>query len=147
MEKEVWLTVTGEQRSADGHSDRNATRCRAFYEVTDGKHVFSYTERDAASGAVTESRMVFTESYCRIERSGAVEASMYFEPDRELESAYETGFGSIHMRIFTKRLAMRQVGKNFHARVSYNLHLQGGDPMECAVTIKAEPLRGTEGQD
>ena len=44
------------------------------------------------------------------------------------------------MKIYTKRLAMRQVGENFHARVSYTLHLQGGAPMECAVTVKAEPL-------
>ena len=53
---------------------------------------------------------------------------------------YETGFGSIPMKIFTKRLAMREVGSNFHGRVSYDLHLQGGDSMECAVTIKAEPV-------
>lgn len=140
MSREVWLTVTGEQKDRDGRSDRNATRCRAFYEIIDGEHVFTYVETDSESGAVTNSRMVISESYCRIERSGAVSANMHFEPQRELESEYETGFGSLRMKLFTKRLAARQVGENFHARVSYTLCLQGGDPMECAVTIKAEPL-------
>lgn len=140
MKREVWLTVTGEQKDAEGRSDRNSTQCRALHEVCGGQHVFTYRERDPESGAVTESRMVFAESFCRIERSGAVCATMRFEPDHALESEYETGFGTILMKIFTKRLAMRQVGENFHARVSYDLYLQGGDPVECAVTIKAEPV-------
>ena len=84
--------------------------------------------------------MVFAQSFCRIVRAGAVRTNMYFRPAEELESEYETGFGTILMKIYTKRLAMRQVGENFHARVSYTLHLQGGAPMECAVTVKAEPL-------
>ena len=140
VSREVWLTVTGDQKDADGRSDRNSVSCRALYEVVDGAHVFTYRERDPESGEVTESRMVFAQSFCRIVRAGAVRASMYFRPMEELESEYETGFGTILMKIYTRRLAMRKVGENFHARVSYTLHLQGGEPMECAVTIKAEPL-------
>ena len=140
MSREVWLTVTGDQKDADGRSDRNSTSCRALYETLDGAHVFTYSERDPESGAVTESRMIFADTYCRIVRTGAVRTSMYFTPFEELESEYETGFGTFLMKIYTKRLAMRQVGENFHARVSYTLHLQGGDPMECAVTVRAEPL-------
>ena len=140
VSREVWLTVTGDQKDADGRSDRNSVSCRALYEVVDGAHVFTYRERDPESGEVTESRMVFAQSFCRIVRAGAVRANMYFRPSEELESEYETGFGTILMKIYTKRLAMRQVGENFHARVSYTLHLQGGAPMECAVTVKAEPL-------
>ena len=140
MSREVWLTVTGDQKDEDGRSDRNSVSCRALYEVVDGSHVFTYRERDPESGAVTESRMVFAQSFCRIVRAGAVRTNMYFRPAEELESEYETGFGTILVKIYTKRLAMRQVGENFHARVSYTLHLQGGAPMECAVTVKAEPL-------
>ena len=140
MSREVWLTVTGDQKDADGRSDRNSVSCRALYEVVDGSHVFTYRERDPESGAVTESRMVFAQSFCRIVRAGAVRTNMYFRPAEELESEYETGFGTILMKIYTKRLAMRQVGDNFHARVSYTLYLQGGDPIECAVTVKAESL-------
>ena len=140
MSREVWLTVTGDQKDEDGRSDRNSVSCRALYEVVDGSHVFTYRESDPESGAVTESRMVFAQSFCRIVRAGAVRTNMYFRPAEELESEYETGFGTILMKIYTKRLAMRQVGENFHARVSYTLHLQGGAPMECAVTVKAEPL-------
>ena len=140
VSREVWLTVTGEQKDADGRSDRNSTSCRALYEIVDGSHVFTYRERDPETGAVTESRMVFAQSFCRIVRAGAVRASMYFRPMEELESEYETAFGTILMKTYTRRLAMRKVGENFHARVSYTLHLQGGAPMECAVTVKAEPL-------
>ena len=76
MSREVWLTVTGDQKDADGRSDRNSVSCRALYEVVDGSHVFTYRERDPESGAVTESRMVFAQSFCRIVRAGAVRTNM-----------------------------------------------------------------------
>ena len=53
---------------------------------------------------------------------------------------YGTVFGEIPMKITAKRVAMKKIGDNFHARVSYRLSFQGADPMECAVTIKAEPI-------
>ena len=138
--REVWLTVTGEQKDADGRKDRNSTQCRAWYEKRGDLHIFEYRETDPQSGAFTDSRLVFSKTGCSIERTGVVSTMMRFEPERELECMYETGFGSIPMKIFTKRLAMREVGSNFHGRVSYDLHLRGGDPMDCAVTIKAEPV-------
>ena len=141
MGREVWLTVTGEQKDADGRKDRNSTQCRAWYEKRGDLHIFEYRETDPQSGAFTDSRLVFSKTGCSIERTGVVSTMMRFEPERELECMYETGFGSIPMKIFTKRLAMREVGSNIHGRVSYDLYLQGGDPMECAVTIKAEPAK------
>ena len=140
VRRDVWLTVTGDQTDAEGRSDRNKTACRALYEIKDGIHIFTYKDIDPETGRATQSRMEFADAFCRITRSGAVCTSMCFRPLEELESEYETGFGTILMKIYTKRLAMRQVGDNFHARVSYTLYLQGGDPIECAVTVKAEPL-------
>lgn len=137
--KEVWLTVTGEQKDADGLRDRNSTQCRAWYEIKGDRHILEYRERDPQSGAVTKSRLVFSGEYCTLERKGAVCAAMRFDPERETECLYETGFGTIPMKIFTRRIAMREIGNNFHARVSYQLWMDGGDPLECAVTIKAEP--------
>ena len=137
MGREVWLTVTGEQKDADGRRDRNSTQIRAWYERREDLHIFEYREKDPQSGEVTDSTLVFSKAYCSIERKGAVSTKMRFWP----ECMYETGFGSIPMKIFTKRLAMREVGSNIHGRVSYDLYLQGGDPMECAVTIKAEPAK------
>ena len=139
MGREVWLTVTGEQKDADGRKDRNSTQCRAWYEKRGDLHIFEYRETDPQSGEFTDSRLVFSKTGCSIERTGVVSTMMRFEPERELECMYETGFGSIPMKIFTKRLAMREVGSNFHGRVVYDLHLQGGDPTECAVTVKAVP--------
>ena len=141
MGREVWLTVTGEQKDADGRRDRNSTQIRAWYERREDLHIFEYREKDPQSGEVTDSTLVFSKAYCSIERKGAVSTKMRFWPEKETECMYETGFGSIPMKIFTKRLAMREVGSNVHGRVSYDLYLQGGDPMECAVTIKAEPAK------
>lgn len=140
MKREVWLTVTGEQKDPDGRSDRNAVRCRAFYETRDGEHRIVYRERDAESGGLTESEMLFAENFCRIDRTGAVTTSMRFTPGEDAGALYETGFGTIRMKIHTRRLAVRVVGENFHARVSYTLSLEGGEPLECAVTVKAEPV-------
>ena len=140
VRSDVWLTVTGDQTDAEGRSDRNKTACRALYEIKAGIHIFTYKDIDPETGRETQSRMEFADAFCRITRSGAVCTSMCFRPLEELESEYETGFGTILMKIYTKRLAMRQVGDNFHARVSYTLYLQGGDPIECAVTVKAESL-------
>ncbi len=140
MATEIWLTVTGEQKDSDGRSDRNAVRCRAFYEKRGKEHIFTYRETDPESGAVTDSEMLFTENSCRIIRRGAVRTTMCFSPDSEYECMYGTAFGEIPMKIIAKRVAMKKIGDNFHARVSYRLSFQGADPMECAVTIKAEPI-------
>ena len=141
MGKEVWLTVTGEQKDQNGRRDRSSTRCRARYEKRGDLHIFEYRERDPGSGEITKSRLVFSGRRCRIEREGAVCTDMCFRPEEETEAGYETAFGTIPMKIFTKRLAIKEVGSNFHARVTYDLQLQGGDPVECAVTIKAEPVK------
>ncbi len=140
MTTEIWLTVTGEQRDSDGRADRNAVQCRALYEKRGQAHIFTYRETDPESGAVTESEMVFADNACRILRKGAVTTTMQFSPGREYECMYGTAYGEIPMKIDTKRIAMKQIGQNFHARVSYTLSFVGGDPMDCAVTIKAEPI-------
>ena len=43
------------------------------------------------------------------------------------------------MTISTHLVAVREVGDNFHARIRYRLTPAGGDPVECAVTVRAEP--------
>ena len=145
---EVLLTVTGEETYSDGHKDSSRTRSRAVYERTVcGKtfggtiHTFRYRETDPESGAVTESVMKFSENGCMIERSGEIRTTMRFEPDKESQCMYGTPFGEIPMAIFTRLVAMRQVGNNFHARLRYRLTPAGADPIECAVTVKAEPAK------
>lgn len=140
MKTEVWLTVTGEQRDTDGRSDRNEGRYRALYENADGIHIFEYQERDPESGDITESRMVITEGSWTITRSGALRTVMEFEPGSEKECLYDTAFGSIPMTVLTGRMGMRKTEDRFRARVTYSLRFGGGDPMDCAVTIKAEPV-------
>ena len=140
MITEIWLTVTGEQKDSDGRADRNSVQCRALYERSGQAHIFTYRETDPESGAVTDSEMVFEENFCRITRKGAVSATMCFSPGNEYDCKYGTAFGEIPMKIIAKRIAMKEVGDNFHARVSYRLSFLGADPMECAVTIKAEPI-------
>ncbi|HAB93450.1 MAG TPA: hypothetical protein DCF49_01580 [Lachnospiraceae bacterium] len=140
MKTEVWLTVTGEQRDTDGRSDRNEGRHRASYEYAGGVHIFEYEERDPDSGAVTGSRMEITESSWTITRSGALRTVMEFAPGDEKNCEYDTVFGSIPMTIVTSRMGMRKSGDRFRARVSYSLRFGGGEPMDCAVMIKAEPI-------
>ena len=141
MRTEVWLTVTGEQRDPDGREDRNTGHYRAFYENIDGRHIFAYQERDPDSGAVTESEMIISKETWTIRRSGGRSAVMRFSPGAREECLYETVFGAIPMTVGTKRMGMRRTGEIFLARVSYSLELGGGDPMDCAVTVKAEPIK------
>ena len=144
---EVMLTVTGEQTYADGHKDTSVSRARASLERTDrgtgenegAVHVLRYREKDTVSGAVTESVMSFSGTGCRIERSGAVSAVMRFAQGEESRFDYGTPFGAIPMSVCTHLVAVRQIGGNFHARIRYTLTPEGGDPIECAVTIRAEP--------
>lgn len=142
MATEVWLTVIGEQTDSDGRSDRNATQCRALYEKKDGAHVFTYSERDPESGAVTDSEMTFSDNFGSIVRRGAIDTKMCFVPGQDYECVYDMAFGTILLKINTRLLAMKEVGANFHGRISYSLSFQGAEPMECTVTVKAEPVEG-----
>ena len=136
----VRLTVTGEQTDADGRRDSVRTDCIAEYEYRDGTHVFTYLETDPQSGAVTRSQMRLAAESCSIVRTGEINARMEFVPDRERHCDYGTPFGSLSMAIVTERIAMRQIGENFHARIRYRMAFEGADPVECAVTIKSEPV-------
>lgn len=137
---EVWLTVTGEQTLAEGRKDSSRTSVRALYENRDGVRVFRFREQDPQSGAVTESVMEFSEGICSIKRSGAVNVVMQFVPGQEQGCMYGTPFGAIPMAILTRHFVVKEIGENFHARIRYRLVPEGGDPMECAVTVKAEPV-------
>ena len=146
--REVMLTVTGEETYTDGHKDRTRTRSRAVHEKIPGTgsgneamsaHKFRYRETDPQSGAVTESVIGFAGAGGSMERTGAVSTKMRFAPGEETECVYDTPFGSIPMTISTRLVAMREVGDNFHARIRYRLTPAGGDPVECAVTVRAEP--------
>ncbi len=137
---EVWLTVTGEQTLAEGSKDSSRTSVRALYENRDGVRVFRFREEDSQSGAVTESVMEFSEGICSITRSGGINVVMKFAPGQEQNCMYGTPFGAIPMAVLTRHFAVKEIGGNFHARIRYRLVPEGGDPMECAVTVKAEPV-------
>ena len=162
----VRLTVTGENTYADGHKDRTRTVSRAVCvksggarDVGDGasgdksstsgdksgagkkdgcSRVFRYREEDPAGG-VTDSVIGFSDGCCSIVRTGLINTEMRFVPHETTRCSYGTPYGSIPMTIRTQLVAVRPVGDNFHARIRYQLTPEGADPMECAVTIKAEP--------
>ena len=136
---EVLLIVSGEETYADGHKDSTRTYSRAVYETGDGFRRFRYREEDPESRAVTESVIEFSSEGCSIVRTGAVNVKMRFVPDEETRCDYDTPFGSIPMEILTRLVAERQIGENFHARIRYRLILEGSDPVECVVTVRAEP--------
>jgi len=136
----VRLTVTGEQKDADGRRDSSRTSCSAEYEYRDGIHVYIYCESDPQSGAVTRTQMELSAELCSIVRAGEINTRMEFATGKESLCDYGTPFGSLSMTIYTERIAMRQVGENFHARIRYRMVIAGADPVECSVTIKAEPV-------
>lgn len=152
--KEVLLTVTGEEIYGDGRRDSTRTCCRAVFEKTLGEtidgsggpdsavYTFRYREEDPGSGAATESVMKFSEIGCEIVRSGEIRVKMRFEPDKEHRCMYGTPYGDIPMTIFTRLVAAREVGDNFHARIRYTLTPEGSGPAEYAVTVRAEPVSG-----
>lgn len=152
--KEVLLTVTGEEIYGDGRRDSTRTCCRAVFEKTLGEtidgsggpdsavYTFRYREEDPGSGAATESVMKFSEIGCEIVRSGEIRVKMRFEPDKEHRCMYGTPYGDIPMTIFTRLVAAREVGDNFHARIRYTLTPEGAEPAEYAVTVRAEPVSG-----
>ena len=147
-EREVLLTVTGEEIYGDGHKDSTRTCCRAVCEKSTGGSggpgsavfTFRYREEDPGSGAATESVMKFSEGSCVIARSGAIRTVMRFEPGKEHHCMYGTPYGDIPMTIRTRLVAVREIGDNFHARIRYTLTPAGSEPAECAVTVRAEPV-------
>ena len=65
---------------------------------------------------------------------------MEFKKGERFYGMYETPYGSIPLTTFTRKIAVRRMGENLHARIRYRMVLMGADPVECAVTVKAEPL-------
>ena len=88
-----------------------------------------------------ESAIGFSDGCGSMERAGLIRTKMQFVPGKETGCVYDTPFGSIKMAISTKLVAVREIGDSVHARIRYELTPDGGDTVECTVTVRAEPVR------
>ena len=141
--RKVRLTITGRQTDPEGHTQENTAvyRAEAAYAAGEEGFRFRYQEGDGESSLFVSRSLVCIH---RGERGGT---QMRFDPAVPgTECMYATPYGTIPMRIRTRRIAVLD-GRSrpgpdeklrLRARVQYELRMDEAFCLECTVTIRAE---------
>lgn len=170
MTEYVWLTVTGEQTHPDGTRETNTTRSLARHEIMpDGSHVLIAEEMvqeqdgpetrgqirrgleqngqdkhgnpDTGDRQGSAAHITVTDHRITVEKTGEYASRMVFETGLEHALDYRTPYGTLPMTIHTSHVAALVVNDNLHAHAKYELRMQRDYPVQCAVTIRTEPVQ------
>ncbi len=141
MEKEVWLTIIGEQTDEDGNREKNGSQCKASYEYSGDAHHLIYREVNEDDGAATDAELLIMDERVVVRRSGEVSSTMNFQAGKTTGCRYSTPFGVIPMKIHTRRIALQKTAKLVHVRIFYELEMEGVGLRKSALIIKIEPMK------
>ncbi|MCI2049484.1 MAG: DUF1934 domain-containing protein [Lachnospiraceae bacterium] len=141
MTENVWLTITGEQTQPDGSHEKNTTKSRARHVVdADGTHELYFHEEINGVEEPVENRVTIASHRITVEKTGKLNTNLVLENGRTNACLYETPYGSFSMDIVTTNVACLEVGERVHARAKYQLHMEGEYCVDCAVTIRIDPM-------
>lgn len=140
--KRVLLTITGTQTDSAGNSLKTEAQYEALYSGDGTGHTFSYI----AEG--DEAVLYLSSEIARMERGGKGGTRMVFNPAvSQMKCDYVTPFGIIPMEIRTERIVLmggnRGAGDGdirISGRIRYVLRIEGDEPLNCSVTIKAQQI-------
>ncbi len=73
-----------------------------------------------------------------VEKHGAADVTMVFEPGKMSFSRYETPFGSIEMGFLTNRLVIDRSEDRIHLLAEYTLAMNGENAADCVLEMTIE---------
>lgn len=100
MEKQVFLTLVGRQRSPEGEETVTEQSAEAQYSERNGALYLLYEEKTQDGGRI-RNRIKYREPLLELTRQGAVTTRMIFEPGREHTTDYATPFGLLRLGVRT----------------------------------------------
>ncbi len=124
--KDVLLSVTGENRSADSEESETVrvVTVGTLQRLNDGWGL-RYTESDPDGSASQEVDITVLGQRIQMERRGDYSTTMVFEKGKRFDGAYRTPWGDLAMGIYTTRTQFSARGAQGLMRLVYQVDIQG----------------------
>lgn len=106
----------------------------------DGCFYVFYEEVDGDDGQVTKASLRLRPHYVDIRKNGGTEARMVFIPGESTESEYRTSYGTIFLRVDTRRADVFRERDQIKVELDYLLSFGGAQSVTNQLTIKVERL-------
>jgi len=141
--REVFVKVIGTQYLADREDEAEEEPLELLTvgkasEADDAvtviyEEVFEGMEETPTTNTVRIEKNSFS-----VEKHGAVDVTMVFEPGKMSVSPYETLFGSIEMGFLTNRLEIERTQEKIHLLAEYTLAMNGEKAADCVLDMMIE---------
>ncbi len=135
--KTAKILIRTSQRDRDGSTDIMEFFTEGKYYEKGGARYVMYKETEVSGMEGTASTLKLAEEEVTLVRSGNVHARFVFVKGQEAHTAYQTGYGIIHMKLNTKDVQVQDTGEaSFTVFLDYELQLEGQDALLNEMEIK-----------
>ena len=145
MSKEVFVRVIGTQFLAggpeEGEEPIELLTVGNLEEDADGLTLTYEEVFEGLEELPTANKVRIGEDFLSVEKHGAADVTMVFEPGKVSFSQYETPFGSIEMGFLTNRLLIERTEDRIHFLVEYVLSMNGENTADCVLEMTVEEKR------
>lgn len=140
MTRNVWITVRGIQRDADGNESVTETVVSGEYYEKGGSCYFLYEETPEGESGTVKNVIKQKDTLLELTKKGVVNARMVFEQGRTHMTNYMTPYGALALGVKTDRVECLTGPDSFALRAEYEL-LSGEELIsECQITIEAKAI-------
>ena len=141
--KEVFVKVIGTQYLAGGDEGGEEEPIElltvGYLTEEDGAMTVVYEEVfEGMEEFPTTNTVRIEKDFFSVEKHGAVDVTMVFEPGKMSVSPYETPFGAIEMGFLTNRLLMERTEEKIHILSEYTLAMNGENAADCVLEMSIE---------
>lgn len=138
MTRDVWITVRGIQKDAEGNETITETVVSGEYYEKGGCSYILYEELPEGESGTVKSIIKQKDTLLELTKKGVVNARLVFEQGRTHVTNYATPYGSLALGVKTDRVECLAGPDSIALRAEYAL-LSGEEVIsECQITIEAK---------
>ena len=134
MEKEVFIEIKS-LHIADGEEMKLDTKASGKIYERNGKKFISY-EEVSEDGETIKNLLKFDSSFLEITKKGALTSVMHFEQGKEYITDYNTPFGMLTVRTYTKQFSLLDEQHKIKILTKYDMEINNTHTEECEIVIE-----------
>ena len=134
MEKEVFIEIKS-LHIADGEEMKLDTKASGKLYERNGKKFISY-EEVSEDGETIKNLLKFYSSFLEITKKGALTSVMHFEQGKEYITDYNTPFGMLTVKTYTKQFSLLDEQHKIKILTKYDMEINNTHTEECEIVIE-----------
>lgn len=140
MTKDIIVTMTGLQMSAEQDVDSVDTAFTGTYHYEQEKHYIEYREEDETT------MIVVGKNHVEVIRKGVINTTMIFERARRTTCTYDTPMGALQMGIVVRSMIIEEQEDLILVKMTYALDMDRVNVAVNTIEIKVESEKGRQGK-